>query len=516
MILPQDLEELRAGTLGSLLTFTKFFYPLRTGREFKLSQPISQESHFITVSRALTKVFRMECDSLLINMPPGFGKSVMCEHFVAWCMAQYPDSNFVYISYAKDEAVKHTSVIRDIMSLPQYQMLYNVHLKDTSNAKDDFQTTMGGTIAAFGANGPVTGKDAGLPWLDRFSGAVIIDDFYKADEVHSATIRESRKINYLQTISQRPRSRNVAMLYVGHRLHEDDQPANLLLGVDGRDWNTHKVVIKSEENGLARYPELYPMEFLRKKRELDPYTYWSQFQQEPISAGLSLYKADDFVIVDEVPNILATFITADTAETDKTYNDATVFSFWGAHKIFIKGIDTGMYGLHWLDCWELRIEAKDLEANFLQFYAECMRYPIKPKTIVIENKSSGVTLSSTLSQFKGMQVIRIKPEPGKSKIARFIDMQPFINSKCISFNRYAKHVKMCIDHCTKITANQSHAHDDIADTLYYAVKLALIDKTIVNCYEKNPELEAFSKQMATSNRHIRNLWEQAYGSSTRL
>ena len=75
---------------------------------------------------------------------------------------------------------------------------------------------------------------------------------------------------------------------------------------------------------------------------------------------------------------------------------------------------------------------------------------------------------------------------------------------------------MCIDHCTKITANQSHAHDDIADTLYYAVKLALIDKTIVNCYEKNPELEAFSKQMATSNRHIRNLWEQAYGSSTRL
>jgi hypothetical protein len=37
---------------------------------------------------------------------------------------------------------------------------------------------------------------------------------------------------------------------------------------------------------------------------------------------------------------------------------------------------------------------------------------------------------------------------------------------------------MCIDHCRKITANNSHRHDDIADTLYDAVKLALIDGVI--------------------------------------
>ena len=38
---------------------------------------------------------------------------------------------------------------------------------------------------------------------------------------------------------------------------------------------------------------------------------------------------------------------------------------------------------------------------------------------------------------------------------------------------------MCIDHCAKITANNTHRFDDICDTLYDAVKLALIDKTII-------------------------------------
>ena len=65
---------------------------------------------------------------------------------------------------------------------------------------------------------------------------------------------------------------------------------------------------------------------------------------------------------------------ADTAETAKSYNDATVFSFWGVYEIESYGVKTGQYGLHWIDTLECRVEPKDLKGTFLEFWQQCMRY----------------------------------------------------------------------------------------------------------------------------------------------
>jgi hypothetical protein len=54
---------------------------------------------------------------------------------------------------------------------------------------------------------------------------------------------------------------------------------------------------------------------------------------------------------------------------------------------------------------------------------------------------------------------------------------------------------MVINHMKSITANDSHAHDDIADNFYDAVKLGLIDKVISGI---NYELEKSKKQEATA------------------
>ena len=72
-------------------------------------------------------------------------------------------------------------------------------------------------------------------------------------------------------------------------------------------------------------------------QEKSPYVFSSQFQQNPIPAGGSIFKPDWFVTLDFEPEILMTFITADTAETNKSYNDATVFCFWGLYEIETMG-----------------------------------------------------------------------------------------------------------------------------------------------------------------------------------
>src|SRR5690349_13001190 len=96
-----DTDLLRARLWGSYLLFTRTFFPIVTSREFTISQPVGRESHFITIARELTLAARMQNPSLIINVPPGHGKSVMLSMWVAWTMSKYPNSQFLYISYGK-------------------------------------------------------------------------------------------------------------------------------------------------------------------------------------------------------------------------------------------------------------------------------------------------------------------------------------------------------------------------------------------------------------------------------
>lgn len=512
----QELLQEKAKLFGSLLMFTRLFYKLRTGREFELSFPDGRESHYITICRELTKVLRLEPGSerLLINVPPGFGKSTLLQHFIAWAMAQYPDSNFLYISYSSELAAQHTYTIKQIMELPHYRELFGVEIRRDSSAKDNFKTIQGGCIRAFGTAGSIVGQDAGLPNLDRFSGAVIIDDAHKPDEVFSDTRRESVKVNYGNTIIPRARGPNVPFIFIGQRLHEDDLPASLISGVlDGREWK--KVILQAlDEVGNVLAPKIKGREELLLLQEYQPYVFAAQYQQDPQPAGGGIFKPEWFVLLDEEPEILATFITADTAETNKNYNDATVFSFWGLYKIKEAGVETDIYGLHWIDCYELRVEPKDLEREFRWFYSQCLMHKVKPRLAAIEKKSTGATLLSVLDAFRGLDILDIERNRGSgNKTARFFRAQPYVASKRISLPTIGKHTQQCIDHCRKITANETHRFDDIADTLADGILIALIDEIIPRVTLAPPTNANIVKELVAGFAYQSELKERAYAGS---
>ena len=87
-----ETEELASKLRSSFLEFTKFFYPMLTGRDYIVSSPIGRESHHITIARALTQASRLEIPNhrLLINVSPGSGKSTMLSMWIAWTMATLP------------------------------------------------------------------------------------------------------------------------------------------------------------------------------------------------------------------------------------------------------------------------------------------------------------------------------------------------------------------------------------------------------------------------------------------
>lgn len=492
--------------LESLLRFTRCFYKERVGREFCLSYPDGRESHYITICKALTKVFKGETNRLIINVPPRYGKTELVIHFVAWALAHFPDSNFLYVSYSHSLAKKQTHTIRSIIQLPMYKHYFGVGLKDDSSAKDNFELTHGGSVFGVGSAGSVTGRGSGIKGINRFGGAIVIDDIHKPDEVTSDVMRQSINDWYFNTLQSRVNSPSTPIIFIGQRLHEDDLASNL---IKSGEWET-VIIPVIDVAGNPLHKEMHDLMTLRKMQVQMPYEFAAQYQQDPQPAGGGIFKTEWFVTHEHEPEILATFITADTAETEKEHNDASVFSLWGIYKIKHGDIETEEYALHWMDCSEIRVEPKDLEDEFMSFYARAMRHSIKPKMIAIEKKSTGVTLLSILKKYQGLRVIDIeRTRASGSKIQRFLNSQSYVARGLISLPLYGNHTNMCIEHCRKITANNSHAFDDICDTMADAIKMALIDKTVISAQVKRVE-HGSSISIYDKSRKIDRLRQAAY------
>lgn len=469
---PLDAMDIKYQLAGSLLDFTQTFYRLRCHRLFMLSDPTGRESHYVTISKALTKVLDGEISRLIINVPPRYGKTEMLIHFISWALAIYPDSNFLYVSYNLDLAMKQTATIKNVVEMKQFRDIFGIKLSQDTRSKANFETTQGGSVYAAGAGGTITGRGAGVRGItNRFSGAIIIDDIHKPDEATSDTIRSSIVEWYYNTMISRCNNATTPIIFIGQRVHEADLAGHF---IEQGGW--HVVSLPAlDEVGNALHPDLHKREALLQIEKNTPYVFAAQYQQNPQPAGGGIFKPEWFYVMDEEPSILATFITADTAETAKTYNDASVFSFWGLYKVE----NTDEYALHWIDCLEIRIDPKDLEQEFMQFYHKCCGHPVKPRTVVIEKKSTGVTLLSKVGTIRGIRTIALDHNVSSpAKTERFLSMQPFVAAKLISFSKNARHKDVCVEHMRKITANDSHRFDDIADTCQMAVETALIQKSI--------------------------------------
>lgn len=504
-----DLER-KAKLWGSLLYFTQVFYKLRTGRDFELSFPDGRESHYISICRELVNVLEGKVPRLMINVPPRYGKTELVIHFVAWALSRFPDSNFLYVSYAHLLAKKQTQTIRQIVQLPVFRKIFGVSLSDETSAKDNFETTALGSVYAAGAGGTITGRGAGINGCNRFGGCIVIDDIHKPSEVTSDTMRDAINEWYFNTLQSRLNSQNTPIIFIGQRLHEDDLAANL---IKSGDWKT-LIIPAIDVAGNALHPKMHNIHQLRKMKEQSPYNFASQYQQEPVPAGGALFKEDWFNLLDIEPEILATFITGDTGETAKTYNDPTAFCFWGLYKISHKGLDIEQYGLHLLNCIEEWVEPKDLEELFLDFYSGCLMHKVKPHIVAIEKKSTGTTLLSILKKRQGLTLIDIERNRSSgSKAQRFLSIQPYVSARLVTLPSYANHTQKFIKHMSRITANDTHTHDDLADCAADAIDIALIRRMIIRQVETKPKDSEVAKKLMSKSKNVQRLRSKLYAGS---
>jgi hypothetical protein len=490
--------------LRDFMAFQKYFFPFLEGQEFVISKPICREPHQIQLANLATRIINHDVERLIVNIPPSYGKTTWAVMLAAYGLAFYPRSRFIYISYSAGVAITQSTKIRCIVELRQYQQIFGVELSSHTRGKEFFITNHNGMVYAAGSEGTITSKHAGLAHIDEFGGCIFIDDFHKPNEVHSDTIRDRQNENFHKTIRSRLNNRKTPIIFIGQRLHEGDLPALLM----GGQFDTHvweKFILEAlDPAGNALDPSKHTKEELMRLREINEYVYSAQYQQNPQPAGGGIFKRDKITVLDQIPdNIMSSFLTVDTSETARTHNDATAFSFWGLYKLKQNGKETNITALVWLDAWEIWVEPCDLENKFMQFYYQCARFHVEPKLIGIEKKSTGTTLLSTLQKLPGLTVIDTIPHrtTGKyqnagnlkedikiamsraNKIEGFLSCQSYVHSGRVTvmnniFDTNGE--ELCINHLTKITANDTHIRDDLGDTMRDAINMGLMSDYVLN------------------------------------
>ena len=451
---PSDVAENRT----DLLTFTRTIFQARKGTDIK------RNWHQDAICNALERVVIGDCKRLIINVPPRSGKTELAViNFIAWCMGNFPDSEFIHASYSKRLATANAYAVRAIMQHERYLEVFgHTSMSGDSRAKDEFRTAQGGIVYATGAEGTITGYGAGKMRAD-FGGAIIIDDPHKAGEANSPTMRQNVLDWFATTMESRKNSRDTAIIVIMQRLHESDLSGWLLDGGNGEDWE-HLNIPALTEDEKSFWPEQFGLDTLHRIRDTNGYVFAGQYLQRPAPIGGGIFKDEWWQYYKVLPKIKYRAIYADTAQKTKEQNDYSVFQCWGM------GEDGRIY---LIDMVRGKWQAPELLVIAKAFWDKHKAEPRIMGTLrqfKVEDKASGTGLIQQLKQKK----VPVDGIPRSiDKVSRAMDAAPHVQAGNVVLPEDSEWLS---DILNEATSFPNASHDDTLDPMMDAVSDMLIEK----------------------------------------
>ena len=275
----EQLAVIKRKCQKDLLFFTRYFFKNRNNNKFVINQ------HHKVICDALMRVYNGECQRLIINIAPRYGKTeIAVKNFIAFSLANNPKAKFIHLSYADDLALDNSETIREMVKSEEYQELFpEVQIKGQTDSKKKWYTTSEGGVYATASGGQVTGFGAGsVIKTGQFDGAIIIDDPIKPDDADSATVRDKINNKFDSTIKNRVNSRDTPIIIIMQRLHEQDL-CGYVLDNDDREWEVVKMPCIYNENNeeKALWPYKHTLEELKKMQISNEVVFDRQYMQNP-------------------------------------------------------------------------------------------------------------------------------------------------------------------------------------------------------------------------------------------
>ena len=445
---------------ASLRNFISFFFWYMYRQNF-----IFKPFHELIIRKLEDLAFgRSERKNLIINLPPRMGKSAICQMFCGWSYMINSHSNCIYTSYSDDLTSAFSKDIRSIIESEAFKKLTGIQLNKAKSGADYWATTVGGGFRAASMGGSITGFGAGVSG-DEFGGALIIDDPNKASSVKSQAELQNTIDYYNNTLKSRLNNqKRTPIIVIMQRLGLEDLTGYLLEN-EKDDWDLLKLQGIDEDTGKALWEEKYPASELLKLKNVNPFVYYGQYQQEPIVLGGSVIKTEWFRYYNpkEEYQYQFTFVTSDTAQKKGEANDFTVFSFWG------KTFDNR---LHLLDMVRGKFEADELRVQVKLCWQKWNTFKCPPYGFYIEDKSSGIGVLQEIKKTDPIPLIpiaraRYKNDEGKEiaadKFSRVMTTAPYLANGWVYLPNGEKDdiSSLLLAECAAFKADLSHKHDDM-------------------------------------------------------
>lgn len=446
-------EVIKNKCIDSLLFFTRFIFKENTGNKFEVAP------FHIELAQTLEKVSKGEINRLIINIPPRYGKTeIAVKMYIAWSLAKNPAAKFIHLSYSDALALDNSSQTREYITGDAYQGIWPLQLKKDSQSQKKWYTTAGGGVYATASGGAITGFGAGS------GGAIIIDDPLKPDDAVSDVKRSFINNRYNTTIRSRVNDRDVPIIVIMQRLHEEDLSGYLLDGNSGEDWHHLKLAAIDKDN-KPLWPSKHSFDELEAIRQADRYTFSGQYMQEPAPLEGGEWRKDWFNVINkaELPADVNWEMFIDGAYTKDTRNDPTGIQISG------KSGDN-LYILKSIDKY---LEMPELKSFIESFVKSC---GVHVQQILVEPKASGKSLVQLLRRETNFNVSELKTDFVKfSKIERARASSPFLEGGRV----YLVKDNWNDAYLQQVSTFPNAKHDEHIDVTSYAIERNLLKRFFV-------------------------------------
>lgn len=403
-----------------------------------------------------------EIKRLLINVPPGCMKSLLVDVF--WPAWEWAIGNehlrYVTFSYSATLTERDNNRFSTLIQSPEYRSMFRNVIPIKVGEKRVSNTKMGWKLAS-SVGGVGTGERG---------NRVILDDPNNVKEAESMIVRQETNRWFRESMSNRLNDlENDAIVVIMQRLHEDDVSGLILSlqldyvhlmipmeydwrrqvdeGGDPRQTQIGWSDPRYDQNrgicdGTLAWDERFPPSVIdATKKEVGPYAYAGQYQQQPAPRGGGIFKSDWWQVWESAsgkfPECEYIIASVDSAFTEKETNDPTGMVVLGIFR------DENMKKrVILLDAWRKHLEfsgelieplPNESRASFtartrpgwglMEWIAHtCNRFNVDK--LLIEAKANGISAAQELQKWYGteswaIQLCQVKGD----KVSRALGVQ---------------------------------------------------------------------------------------------